>query len=421
LTQLELLLPLANASLFVPRRWPIINLGDKLLADLMSTPRNLLIVGCVSAHICLWNGTSYAGRTDPSVGPGWVASPSLVGLEPIITKDFNPPAGKKAATLPGTNAPDNVGAFRFICGPGQILPDDPIVFPGQPGRSHLHQFYGNTSANARSTYETLRASGDSTCSGPANALNRSAYWMPAMLDGKGNILRPNYVTVYYKRFPKSSPECTNTVFSKGCVSIPNGLRMIAGRDMLNLSAPPTGAFNFSCTKPTGQNAGKGSYRTIPEALAICGPGWQLTLGLDFPSCWDGVHLDSPDHRSHVGYARYVAGGRACPKRTPYFMPSFKIFASYSIIEGDDVSLWRLSSDAMAPNDPAGLTLHGDYFEGWDPGTKQEWTDNCIDKMLSCTGGNLGDGFTLKGAQAPPWGWKTVPERLVPAPIPSHTM
>ena len=385
------------------------------------TPRYFLIIACVTAQVCLWGGSSFAERADVSVDRGWIPSPSLGGLPPITTRDFNPSAGKSTAGLPKTNAPDNVGAFRFICGPGQILPDDPIVFPGQPGRSHLHQFYGNTSANANSTYESLRERGDSTCSGPANALNRSAYWMPAMLDGKGNVVRPNYVTVYYKRFPKTSAECADPHLSKGCVAIPNGLRMIAGRDMLHLSAPPSGAFHFSCTKPTGENAGKGSYRTMAEALSVCGPGWQLTLGLDFPACWDGVHIDSPDHRSHVGYARYVGRSQACPNAAPYRMPSFKIFSSYSILEGDDLTLWHLSSDIMAPNDPSGSTLHADYFEGWDPSTKQEWTDNCIEKLLSCTGGNLGDGFILKGAQVPSWGWKTVPERLVPLASISRAM
>jgi hypothetical protein len=352
---------------------------------------------------------------------GWTASPSLGGVVAIATPDFRIAEGKARAELPRTNKPDNVGAFRFVCGPGQILADDPIVFPNQPGKSHLHQFYGNTSANAHSTYETLRAAGKSSCSGPDEALNRSAYWMPAMLDGKGNVIRPNYVTVYYKRFPKDSPECTNSVFSKGCVSIPNGLRMIAGRDMLKLSAPPTGNFHFSCTKSTGETAGNGAYRRMADALAVCTPGWELTLTLDFPSCWDGIHIDSPDHRSHVGYARYVFGGQACPRATPYLMPSFKLAAAYSVEEGDNVALWRLSSDAMAPNDPVGSTLHGDYFEGWDPTTKQEWTDNCIDKLLSCQGGNLGDGFALKGAQQPPWGWKTAPQRLVPVTSLPHRM
>src|SRR5262245_35670801 len=49
-----------------------------------------------------------------------------------------------------------VGAFRFICNVSHLLPDDPIVYPGRPGASHLHVFFGNTMANAYSTYETLR-------------------------------------------------------------------------------------------------------------------------------------------------------------------------------------------------------------------------------------------------------------------------
>lgn len=380
----------------------------------MTKVRAFLLLGCFCASGAWSADERHAAIHDVRDGQGgWMRSPSLGGVVAISTADFKVAEGKARGALPPTNKPDNVGAFRFICGPGQILADDPIVFPNQPGRSHLHQFYGNMSANADSTYETLRRRGKSSCSGPDQALNRSAYWMPAMLDGKGNVIRPNYVTVYYKRFPKDSPECTKGAFSKGCVAIPNGLRMIAGRDMLNLRAPSTGGFHFSCTKASGETAGTGSYKTIAGALAVCTPGWQLTLSLDFPSCWDGMHIDSPDHRSHIGYARYVPGGQACPKSHPYFMPSFKLSASYSVLEGDDVQLWRLSSDAMAPNDPPGSTLHGDYFEGWDPATKEEWTDNCIDKLLSCQGGNLGDGFILNGAQVPPWGWKTAPDRLVP--------
>ena len=97
------------------------------------------------------------------------------------------------------------------------------------------------------------------------------------------------------------------------------------------------------------------------------------------------------------------------------MPSFKLSAAYSILEGDDVELSAAVVGRNGSERSSGSTLHGDYFEGWDPVTKEEWTDNCIDKLLSCQGGNLGDGFILKGAQVPPWGWKTVPERLVPVP------
>lgn len=349
--------------------------------------------------------------TPPQEPGGWVAA-----LTPAqeIASNFDIALGKTAAALPPTNAPDVVGAFRFICAPGQILADDPIVYPNQPGRSHLHQFYGNTGANAHSTYALLRTTGKSTCSGPDNPLNRSAYWMPALLDGKGHVLRPNYVTVYYKRSPQGSAQCTNPALSTGCVEIPTGLDMIAGRDLYDLTKPPNRTFHFSCTKPSGATAGTGSYWTMAEALAVCpaGEGWQLTFTLDFPECWDSKNLDSPDHRSHVAYPKFVAEGLACPATHPKFMPAFKLSASYSVVAGDDVKLWRLSSDAMAPDEPAGSTLHGDYKEAWDPPTKREWTANCLDKLLSCAGGNLGDGFMVRGAQIPSWGFGTIPDREV---------
>jgi len=34
--------------------------------------------------------------------------------------------------------------------------DDPIVYPRQPGASHMHDFFGNKSTNAFSTYRSMR-------------------------------------------------------------------------------------------------------------------------------------------------------------------------------------------------------------------------------------------------------------------------
>ena len=140
----------------------------------------------------------------PTTGP--TPSPSLLGAV-AIASNFDPNTELVNAAVPPSSAPDPEGAFRFICNPGQLLRDDPIVYPGQAGKSHLHQFYGNTTANANSTYDSLRTTGQSTCMSP---LNRSAYWMPAMLDGAGNAVRPDSVAIYYKRLPKSDPKCSLT-------------------------------------------------------------------------------------------------------------------------------------------------------------------------------------------------------------------
>ena len=167
--------------------------------------------------------------------------------ETTIPSEFAPSTTIFASYMPNPNPPsENVGAFRFLCGPGQLSYDDPIVYPGQPGKAHLHQFYGNMSANAYSTFASLRAGGSSTCGSPsANPANRSAYWMPALLDGKGNVIQPDTVDLYYKRTPKSAADCTNGVRMKACAGIPNGLRFIFGYDM-QAGRPGETSFGFYC-------------------------------------------------------------------------------------------------------------------------------------------------------------------------------
>jgi hypothetical protein len=339
--------------------------------------------------------------TQACPAPPPVTTVPISGL-PDIASNFDINSELVDVAVPGSNAPDTLGAFRFICLPGQILPDDPIVYPGQPGKSHLHQFYGNTSANANSTYESLRTTGDSTCMTP---LNRSGYWMPALLDGRGNVVRPDYVTIYYKRYPASSWQCTDGRVAKGCVALPNGLRFIMGRDMLNLSAPPTGNFHFLCDNNTG------SWPTLQQALAVCSAGHHLDAVVDAPTCWDGKNLDSPDHRSHVAYmVDSHMGYPKCPDTHPYIIPGFVLGANYLIVAGEDTSGWKFSSDDMAPNEPAGSTFHADWFGAWDNTVMAMWTDNCINKLLNCSSGVLGNGKMLK--QSYPFTWTANP-RLVP--------
>jgi hypothetical protein len=45
----------------------------------------------------------------------------------------------------------------------------------------------------------------------------------------------------------------------------------------------------------------------------------------------------------------------------------------------------------------GTCFHADYFENWDPTVKAMWTDFCINKMLNCSAGDLGNSYRMKGA------------------------
>ena len=71
------------------------------------------------------------------------------------------------------------GIFRINCDLSHSGYNDPIVYPGQKDAAHLHRFYGNTLLDENSDITSLFTRGESSCQG--NELNRSAYWVPALL------------------------------------------------------------------------------------------------------------------------------------------------------------------------------------------------------------------------------------------------
>ena len=334
----------------------------------------------------------------------------------MVPSNFDIRSELTTTAIPNSAAPDKVGAFRFLCLAGQLKADDPIVYPNQPGQSHLHQFFGNTAADAHSTYESLRKTGQSTCMSP---VNRSAYWMPAMLNGRGMVVRPDYVAIYYKRRPASDPECQR--MGKACVPLPNGLRYVFGRNMKDLTAPATGAFHFRCS---GLGASGQHFKDIVAAATVCPNGARLAAVIDSPQCWDGKNLDSPDHRSHMAYPSYGWWGYLkCPSTHPYIIPRFTMGAFYMTDDTLDRTgtwepgktvTWHLSSDVMPgklPEKP-GTTFHADWFGAWDPVVQATWTEHCIDKLLNCSAGVLGNGQKIR--QSWPFSWNANP-RLVPMP------
>lgn len=329
-----------------------------------------------------------------------VAAPSLAGVDAIAS-------GAKVADLlvkswgsgaiPGSMAPDVVGAFRFLCTPSHNAYDDPIIYPNQPGKSpHLHTFFGNTKADGNSTYASLRTTGDSSCS---NLLNRSAYWIPAMMNGRGKVVMPDYVSIYYKRRPSNDPECQR--MGKACVPLPRGLRYVFGYNMADPAKSST--FYIACD---GKGAVQGSFKNIPQAAKGCPTGAKLGLVVGAPSCWNGTELDSPDHRSHMAYGSYGNWGYyKCPATHPYVVPTFTLGAWYTTDdtldrsgdEGVDAATWHLASDRMAGMAPTvpGSSFHADWFGAWEDSIMDIWMANCVEKLLNCSGGDLGQGQQLK--------------------------
>src|SRR5437016_14592271 len=64
--------------------------------------------------------------------------------------------------------------------------DDPIVYPRQPGASHMHDFFRNKSTNAFLTWRSmLRARTKCELIGET-----AAYWSPTLVHGGGPIVTP---------------------------------------------------------------------------------------------------------------------------------------------------------------------------------------------------------------------------------------
>lgn len=352
-----------------------------------------------------------AACTEPAPPPiPQAPQPDLV-LPFALDKGLHPAWGNGA--IPGLYTPDrSEGAFRFTCGgDGPLASDDPLLYPNQPGKSHLHLAWGNFDFSADTTPASLAKSGRTNCNASPFALNRSLYWMPALLHDSGDVIRPDLVSVYYKRGSAGGKFCDpkSPAFVGQCVGLPNQIRFIFGWDMTRPTAKVEGAWWY-CTGGSG-----GHFPDLEAVWASgCKAGDTLVANTVAQNCWDGRNLDAADHRSHMAYADYSRGdGMAhCPASHPFVIPQEENKAMWTVTP-DMVGRVRLSSDHMLPGAKPGATLHADYIEAWDARAKAVWEANCIDKGLDCSGGDLGDGRQLAGADRPTYGWQIPVARVRP--------
>ncbi len=255
----------------------------------------------------------------------------------------------------------NPGEWNVECNVSHFLADDPIVYPGVPGASHMHSFYGNASTNAYSTPASLAAH-DSTGACLDADLDNSAYWVPSVYytnaSGVGTLYNDKTSDAqlfksYYRRpgganGPKVQP-------------IPVGLRMIAG-DSKATTPQDTTHIYWDCGEEIHTNA--------PHN---CGSG-PMRAGIRFPSCWDGVHLDSADHKSHMAYANETTG--VCPADHPVSLPAIEYAVIYSHLPWGPN--YYLASGGI-------YSEHGDFFNTWNPTAMNALVTVCLNGMKDCDG------------------------------------
>ncbi len=233
-----------------------------------------------------------------------------------------------AAPQPTRTTPPPQGAqqprFAFDCARGHTAAVDPIVMPGHTGMSHMHQFFGNPSTDENSTFDSLFAARNTTCRMRGDF---SAYWVPSLHNGDVMVL-PNSFRAIYRRSTSAT------------VSLPpDGLMLIAGNSKAT-TAQDLSVVSWQCAN-----------RSVPPSATppTC-TGSALMATIRFPECWDGVSVDSADHKSHVQYAvngACAAGSVAIPQLT--FEITYPAQA--------DVSKLTLASGSI-------LTMHADFFNAW---------------------------------------------------------
>jgi hypothetical protein len=207
------------------------------------------------------------------------------------------------------------------------------------------------------------------CSSCTVTKDFSNYWVPHLYykaqNGSFIDVKPNGgATIYYlQRSDPKDPE-----FSNGLLAFPEGLRMLAGNPYLRsyTDVQEQQAVSYVCLGVSGPETHEFPNQNCPSGLRS---------QIFFPSCWDGVNLDSPDHKSHMAYPSRYNSGECPPSHPKRFISLF-----YEVIWNtpDFADIWYDGHQPFvwSTGDTTGYGYHGDFVNGWDVPTLQKAVNEC---------------------------------------------
>ncbi|KAL7410277.1 WSC-domain-containing protein [Mrakia frigida] len=251
---------------------------------------------------------------------------------------------------------------------------DPIVNPGQIS-GHMHNVVGANSFN-RSYDLTLQR--EATCTTSPVQADLSTYWAPQLYyqaeNGSLTIVPTAFVQTYYLN--RNGPK------KQKIKAFPPGLRMLAGdpkRTTFNASLFTNTAISFVCLDYAGGHDNDPAWAQRNSFFEHDCPDGQR-LQINFPSCWNGVDLDSTDHKSHMSYPIQNVDGGDCPDSHPIQLVSL----FYEFVYQTNLYPYREGAFVLATGDTTGYGNHADFADGWDTTVLQNAIDTCPDD----TSGNI---------------------------------
>ncbi|QLK60457.1 DUF1996 domain-containing protein [Enterobacteriaceae bacterium Kacie_13] len=259
------------------------------------------------------------------------------------------------------------------CSYHHTLGDDAIMMFGMPNQAMWHDFFGNTSTDASSSYSTLQQKPTTTCSDLADS---SAYWAPSLRLPDGTEVRPAYQKTYYQ---------TVNSIEYPLTSFPKGLQLLAGD---HKGTGPSNVINFLCNDNKGYSHSADKTCLPPSSTVPI----QLNIAIQFPNCWDGKNIAAkPSATTHKTNAVYADSNGACPADYPKHIPTVNMNIAYLFpgLASLDLSKVQLSLDPIMNGDQridqwgSIYTAHGDFINGWTEDAAKFMTERCMNNNYDC--------------------------------------